>query len=126
MTFRDHAIALLVLVLVPGPAHSQTAPIGGTATEDARLNVFLDKAFDEAAALSPQFMTNLGLKTDYGKLDDYSPAGYDRQLALTRRQSGPTSRARWKNSPWKVRSESGSWPMERPPLAALSVAALRR
>ena len=83
---RDHAIALLVLVLVQGPAHSQIAPIGSsTATEDARLNVFLDKAFDEAAALSPQFIANLHL-TEYGKLDDYSPAGYDRQLASTRRQ----------------------------------------
>ena len=56
------------------------------AAEDARLLTFLDAAFDEALATSPQGMTGLGLKTDYNKLDDYTDAQDERQLALSERQ----------------------------------------
>lgn len=65
------------------PAAAET---GATATEDARLNSFLDAAFDAAVALSPEAMTSLGLKTDYDKLDDYTPAADARSLALEEQQ----------------------------------------
>ncbi|WP_187335536.1 DUF885 domain-containing protein [Novosphingopyxis iocasae] len=58
----------------------------GEASEDARLNAFLDAAFDEAVAMSPQAMTSLGLKTDYDKLDDNTPAAEARALELEQRQ----------------------------------------
>lgn len=53
---------------------------------DARFTAFLDACFDEALALSPESMTSLGLKTDYGKLDDYTDAGADKSLAQSEDQ----------------------------------------
>ncbi len=44
----------------------------GPAQEDARLLAFLDRAFDEAAARSPEQLTALGRKERYGELDDYT------------------------------------------------------
>lgn len=54
--------------------------------EDARLQAFLDAAFDAQTALSPQALTSLGTKERYGELDDYTPAARDRALALAERQ----------------------------------------
>jgi uncharacterized protein (DUF885 family) len=54
--------------------------------EDARLQVFLDAAFDAQAALSPTTLTSLGRKERYGELDDYTPAAQTRSLALAERQ----------------------------------------
>ncbi|HEX8669479.1 MAG TPA: DUF885 domain-containing protein [Allosphingosinicella sp.] len=59
------------------------APVADPAAEDARLLAFLDAAFDEAMALSPESMTSLGLKTDYDKLDIYTDEQQARQLALS-------------------------------------------
>ena len=56
------------------------------APQDQDLLAFLDAAFDEAAALSPQAMTGLGLKTDYDRLDDYTDAAGQKRLALAERQ----------------------------------------
>lgn len=75
-------LALAGLVLA-GPL-SQTA--FAQDSEDSRFLAFLDKAFDERIALSPESMTSLGLKTDYGKLDDYTPAAEERELALAEGQ----------------------------------------
>jgi uncharacterized protein (DUF885 family) len=86
---RRHVLAALLAsaspLATPVAAFAQAAS-ASTATEDARLNAFLDRAFDERVALSPQFQTSLGLKTNYDKLNDYTPAADDRQLALARRQ----------------------------------------
>jgi uncharacterized protein (DUF885 family) len=69
------------------PAKPPAAPAAGAATaEDKRLLAFLDEAFDAQTALSPELMTSLGLKTEYGRLDDYTQAGADRRLALQERQ----------------------------------------
>jgi uncharacterized protein (DUF885 family) len=57
-----------------------------TSAEDARLNAFLDRAFDEQVALSPQAQTSLGLKTNYDKLDDYTDAARERSLRLQQEQ----------------------------------------
>jgi uncharacterized protein (DUF885 family) len=59
----------------PAPA----AP--SAAEEDARLLAFLDAAFDEAAARSPETLTGLGLKTAYGQLDAYTEAEAEQQRA---------------------------------------------
>jgi uncharacterized protein (DUF885 family) len=56
------------------------------AQEDARLLAFLDAAFDESIASSPQTLTSLGIKKDYGKLDDYTDAQAERQRALSEAQ----------------------------------------
>jgi len=67
-------------------AQPQAPAMASTAAEDQRLLAFLDKAFDESAALSPETLTNLGTKQDYDKLDDYTDAGRKRQLDLSERQ----------------------------------------
>lgn len=54
--------------------------------EDARLNAFLDAAFDANVALSPESQTALGLKTNYDRLDDYTDAADVRRMELAERQ----------------------------------------
>ena len=54
--------------------------------EDARFTKFLDEAFDERAALSPETLTSLGSKVKYDRLDDYTDAGEARSLALAEAQ----------------------------------------
>ena len=82
---RRFALAGLVLA---GPL-SQIS-LGGAAfaqdSVDAKFTAFLDACFDESLALSPEFMTSLGQKTDYGKLDDYTDAAADKGLALSEEQ----------------------------------------
>ncbi|MFN3727216.1 MAG: DUF885 domain-containing protein [Allosphingosinicella sp.] len=71
------------VAVAPAPA----APVAvDTAAEDARLNAFLDAAFDAQVALSPQTQTALGLKTNYDRLDDNTDAARQRSLALTQEQ----------------------------------------
>ena len=66
----------------PAPA----APPAATQAEDARLNAFLDQAFNASAALSPERETELGRKIGYNRLDDYTEAGARQELALADRQ----------------------------------------
>lgn len=56
------------------------------AAEDARLQAYLDAAFEARAAQSPQFLTSLGSKERYGELDDYTPEADARQLQLLEQQ----------------------------------------
>jgi uncharacterized protein (DUF885 family) len=68
----------------PAAAPAAPAPAAANpAEETARLNAFLDQAFDEAVAMSPESMTALGIKQDYGKLDDYTDAQNRRALAFS-------------------------------------------
>jgi uncharacterized protein (DUF885 family) len=87
LKFSPALAALLVASSVPALALQGSAPAAAPSTaqnqEDAKLNAFLDRAFDEAAALSPERMTSLGIKTDYDKLDDYTDAQNQRQRDLT-------------------------------------------
>jgi uncharacterized protein (DUF885 family) len=79
--------ALLLATTGIGAAQPGGAPAPAAAqSEDARLTAFLDAAFDEAMALSPQQQTQLGLKTNYDRLDDYTDAERGRELALAERQ----------------------------------------
>ncbi len=67
-------------------AAAAAAPATDPAAEDARLLAFVDRAFDEAVALSPEGLTGLGIKQDYDKLDDYTDAGAAEEVALAQRQ----------------------------------------
>lgn len=83
------AVALMLLPVLPfapiaAPAFAQAAPQAGA--QDEALLQFLDGAFDERLALSPESQTRLGLKTDYNKLDDYTDAASVRTQALAERQ----------------------------------------
>ena len=83
------ALALMLLPVLPfapmtAPAFAQAAPQPGA--QDKALLQFLDQAFDERLALSPESQTQLGLKTNYGKLDDYTDAASVRDQELAERQ----------------------------------------
>jgi len=69
----------------PARAAAAVTP-ASTQAEDARLNAFLDEAFNATAALSPQGETQLGRKIGYDRLDDYTEAAQRRELALADRQ----------------------------------------
>lgn len=56
------------------------------AARSQSLQAFLDAAFDAQVALSPETQTQLGFKTNYGRLDDNTPAGDARALALAETQ----------------------------------------
>src|SRR3546814_12789433 len=62
---------------------AETAP---AATQDAALLRFLDDAFDARIALQPESQTQLGLKTNYDRLDDYTDAAAVREQALLESQ----------------------------------------
>ncbi|MDR6789108.1 uncharacterized protein (DUF885 family) [Sphingomonas sp. BE138] len=81
--------ALLLALAAPAVIAAQapaTQPAASTAAEDARLTAFLDRAFQERIALSPEAQTSLGLKTDYDKLDDETDAAAIRARDLGERQ----------------------------------------
>lgn len=68
------------------PAPFETVAPADPAAEDARLLAFLDAAFDERVAMNPQSMTSLGIKRDYGRLNDYTEAHDERERALREAQ----------------------------------------
>jgi uncharacterized protein (DUF885 family) len=74
----------VVRVGTPLPAEASPAA-ADPAAEDARLLAFLDAAFDERNASSPETLTSLGSKTDHDRLDDYSDAQAQRDQALVRK-----------------------------------------
>ena len=95
-----NALPLLALFLTGACASSQSQrvqdmspglpaipkPAADPAAEDARLLAFLDAAFDEAIASSPETQTALGSKTGYDRLNDYTDAQAERQRALSEAQ----------------------------------------
>lgn len=76
-------LPVLPLVSVSSPAFAQTAQAGA---QDEALLRFLDQAFDERLAQSPESQTQLGLKTSYDRLDDYTDAATVRDQELAERQ----------------------------------------
>jgi uncharacterized protein (DUF885 family) len=74
------------LPLLQASAPPPSAPSVQAATQDAALLAFLDGAFDEQVNLSPETQTQLGLKTAYDRLDDYTDAADVRERALAERQ----------------------------------------
>lgn len=85
MRFAVVLMLLPVLPLVPvnAPALAQAAQPG---TQDEALLIFLDQAFDERVSLSPEAQTQLGFKTSYDRLDDYTDAVAVREQELAERQ----------------------------------------
>ncbi|MFD1789667.1 DUF885 domain-containing protein [Sphingomonas floccifaciens] len=81
MTMGKAIIGLLVSAV---PVLSAAAP---AQTQDAALLAFLDRAYDEQVALSPETQTDLGLKTNYDRLDDYTDAAAVRARALVAAQT---------------------------------------
>jgi uncharacterized protein (DUF885 family) len=70
----------------PPPHDAAPAPAAEPVADEARLLAFVDRAFDEAVALSPEALTGLGIKQDYGRLDRYTDAAAAEELALAERQ----------------------------------------
>src|SRR3546814_3240482 len=99
------ALLLATAACAPQMEASAPAPLASAPTteaaastpaeEDARLLSFLDEGFDAIVATSPQFMTALGIKTDYDKLNDYTDAQNQRVLAME------------KARPHKMKAETG-------------------
>ena len=81
VTRRSLSLGLALAPLLPRAAWAQAA-----ASADARFLAFLDACFDASAALSPETLTDLGVKTEYGKLDDHTDALPTRALALKEQQ----------------------------------------
>ena len=82
------ALALVLLPVVPLIQANRAAPQAPARpnVQDAALPAFLDRAYDEQLALSPESQTQLGLKTNYDRLDDYTDAASLRAEALAERQ----------------------------------------
>lgn len=97
---RVAAVSLLALAALAGPMSGGAlaqAPADGLATpskayEDRLFNAFLDAAFDARLAASPQAQTSLGLKTNYDRLNDYTPAADERAYALLQSQYAAMTR----------------------------------
>lgn len=84
------ALVMLLLPLVPliqasAPPVMQATKVA-VGEQDAALLAFLDRAFDEQVALSPETQTHLGFKTNYDRLDDYTDAAAQRRRDLSERQ----------------------------------------
>jgi uncharacterized protein (DUF885 family) len=76
---EDRGVPVAGATALEAPAPAAADP----GAEDARLLAFLDSAFDEAIASSPETLTALGTKTGYDRLDDYTDAQAERQRALS-------------------------------------------
>jgi len=90
-TFVKHLslLALLLATACTASQHSGAPPMAAqptAAVEDARLNAFLDAAFEEQIADNPQTLTSLGSKRLYHRLNDYTDAYRQQQLALAEAQ----------------------------------------
>ncbi|MEP7315925.1 MAG: DUF885 domain-containing protein [Sphingomicrobium sp.] len=85
-------------VSVPSPIaqpDTPAQPVADPAAEDQRLLKFLDTAFEEQLARSPQGLTGLGRKEQYDRLNTYTDAYRQEGLALSQRQLA-TLRAQFK------------------------------
>jgi uncharacterized protein (DUF885 family) len=81
------SLALLTACATTAPsATTDTAPATATAqagatSEDARINAWFERKYEEQLQFSPIQMTFLGRKDRYGELDDMSREAADRRLA---------------------------------------------
>ena len=55
-------------------------------SESKKVNDFFQKSFDYQVNLSPEFQTRLGIKKDYGKLNDNSPEADERDLEIDKKE----------------------------------------
>jgi uncharacterized protein (DUF885 family) len=68
-------------VVPGGSASAPDAPATAVASEDARLNAWFERKYEEQLQLSPISMTMQGRKDRYGALDDMSREASQKQLA---------------------------------------------
>ncbi|GAB3271671.1 DUF885 domain-containing protein [Parahaliea aestuarii] len=68
---------LIAALFLLAPLAAMAAP---AASESERLKQWLDERYEEELAFHPEKQTQLGRKTDYDKLDDYSEAADDAEL----------------------------------------------
>lgn len=54
--------------------------------ESKKVNDFFQKSFDESVDLHPEFQTRLGIKKDYGKLNDNSQEARKRNLEINKKE----------------------------------------
>jgi len=83
------SVLALSLALVAGaPAVAQpAAPAPAAAqSEDARLAAFFQASFLEIARMSPETLTQLGMKERYNELGDYTEAGQRKLVAVSETQ----------------------------------------
>ena len=87
LTVSALSLALCVACAHRAPtADAPSAPAAasaqaGTAAEDARLNAWFERKYEESLQLSPIQMTVLGRRDRYGELDDMSREAGQKQLA---------------------------------------------
>lgn len=82
------SVLALSLATLASPALAQPAapPPAAAQSEDARLAAFFQAAFLESARLSPETLTQLGMKERYGELGDYTEAGQKKALTVSEAQ----------------------------------------
>ncbi|MDP1580817.1 MAG: DUF885 domain-containing protein, partial [Candidatus Didemnitutus sp.] len=80
-----HCLVSLAALSASSLAPAAAYTVAEVAAESAKANAFFERVFDEVVARSPMTMTQLGLKTDYDKWDDFSEQGSleNLQLAIT-------------------------------------------
>ncbi|WAT17388.1 DUF885 domain-containing protein [Aurantiacibacter sp. MUD11] len=80
---KRYAVLLLASVALTGcdALFSDTATIECTETQTECINAWFDDKFEEQLAFSPIRQTQLGIKTDYDKLDDFSVEAAEEQIA---------------------------------------------
>ncbi len=126
---KTTASILAVMAVLVSPAAVAQTPTPAPATapaaaqsEDARLAAFFDQAFQEQLALSPEGLTQLGIKQRYGELGDYTDAGGKKgldlanaQLARMKREFDPAklsadSRMSYRLFEEAVKTQNELWP----------------
>lgn len=80
------ALAAALIVAPTAMAQPAAPAVAVARSEDARLAEFLQAAFLESARLSPETLTQLGMKDRYGELGDYTEAGQTQALAVAEAQ----------------------------------------
>jgi uncharacterized protein (DUF885 family) len=83
------AVCLLPLLFACSEPAPREAPIpandqGSVAAESQRLTAWLDEQFQQELDFSPVWKTQLGDRSDYDKLDDFSEEALERQLQWRR------------------------------------------
>lgn len=82
-------LALLVLTVTPlisceKEKNNTTYSEADILLESKKVNDFFQKSFDHKVSRSPEFQTRLGIKKDYGKLDNNSPEFREANLNITK------------------------------------------
>ena len=74
------AALLATPALAQTPAAAQPAAPAAAQSDDARLAAFFQAAFLQVAQMSPETLTQLGIKQRYNELGDYTYAGQKQQV----------------------------------------------